>query len=93
VLPAPLRVTTGRPSLAQLYDGYSAAFIAQYSESPFFKKEVELNSLQSAIPKKINLRSISEVRVEIPADLNEQNAIAAVLSDMDADNREVIQTG
>jgi type I restriction enzyme S subunit len=58
------------------------SYIVQYSNSSFFKKEVELNSLQSAIPKKINLGPISNVRVLLPP-LLEQQAISEVLSDVD----------
>jgi type I restriction enzyme, S subunit len=72
-------------ALLKIRKGYSAAFICHYSESAYFKKEVELNSLQSAIPKKINLGPISNVRLEIPTDPDEQTAIAAILSDMDAE--------
>jgi type I restriction enzyme S subunit len=72
-------------ALLKIRKGYSPAFISHYSESAFFQKEVELNSLQSAIPKKINLGPISEVRIRIPADLDEQTAIASILTDMDAE--------
>jgi type I restriction enzyme, S subunit len=72
-------------ALLKIRKGYSPAFISHYSDSVFFKTEVELNSLQSAIPKKINLGPISEIRIRIPADLNEQTAIASILSDMDAE--------
>jgi type I restriction enzyme S subunit len=65
--------------------GYSAAFIAQYSNTTAFKKEIELHSLPSAIPKKINLGPISNIRIELPPTLPEQTAIAAVLSDMDTE--------
>ena len=71
-------------ALLKIHSGYSAAYIAHYSKSASFKKEVELHSLQSAIPKKINLGPISNVRIEIPT-LPEQTAIAEVLSDMDAE--------
>ena len=72
-------------ALLKIHMGYSAAFICHYSKSASFKKEVELHSLQSAIPKKINLGPISDVRIEIPTGLTEQTAIAEVLSDMDAE--------
>jgi type I restriction enzyme S subunit len=72
-------------ALLKIYPGTSSAFICHYSESTSFKKEVDLNSLQSAIPKKINLGKIPDVRIEIPYDITEQTAIAAVLSDMDAE--------
>jgi type I restriction enzyme, S subunit len=71
-------------ALLKIHAGYSAAYIAHYSNSAAFKKEVELHSLQSAIPKKINLGPISNVRIEMPV-LPEQTAIAEVLSDMDAE--------
>ena len=72
-------------ALLKIHMGYSAAFICHYSKSASFKKEVELRSLQSAIPKKINLGPISDVRIEIPTGLTKQTAIAEVLSDMDAE--------
>lgn len=60
--------------------GAAAAFIAHYSNSATFKKEIDLHSLASAIPKKINLGPISNVRVVVPPVL-EQLAIAEALSD------------
>jgi len=72
-------------ALLKIRKGYSPAFISHYSRSAFFQKEVELNSLQSAIPKKINLGPISEVKIRIPGDLNEQTVIASILTDMDAE--------
>jgi type I restriction enzyme S subunit len=71
-------------ALLKVNQGQSAAFITHYSKSAAFQKDVELHSLQSAIPKKINLGPISKVRVARPP-LPEQIAIAAVLSDMDAE--------
>jgi len=71
-------------ALLKIHPGYSAEYIAHYSKSASFQKEVELHSLQSAIPKKINLGPISNVRIELPP-LPEQTAIAAVLSEMDAE--------
>ncbi len=59
-------------------------FLACSSESKWFKDEVWLRSLQFAIPLKINLGKISEIRLCLPP-LPEQRAIAAVLSDMDAE--------
>jgi len=71
-------------ALLKIHPDFSAAYITHYSNSAAFKKEVELHSLQSAIPKKINLGPISNVRIEMPP-LAEQMAIAEVLSDMDAE--------
>ena len=72
-------------ALLKINPGFSSGFICHYSKSSFFQKETELNSLQHAIPKKINLGPISIIKIKIPCDLAEQEAIAAVLSDMDAD--------
>lgn len=60
----------------------NAQFLSFYSESPFFKKEIEIRSLLTAIPQKINLGPISEIRLTIPRDINEQSAIASILNDM-----------
>ena len=62
----------------------SAEYVAQYSNSSAFKKEIELHSLQHATPKKINLGSISNVKILLPPTETEQRAIAHVLSDVDA---------
>jgi type I restriction enzyme S subunit len=72
-------------ALLKIRKGYSAAFICHYSRTAAFNKEVELHSLQSAIPKKINLGPISDVRITLPDQLDEQTAIATILSDMDAE--------
>lgn len=72
-------------ALLKVKDGFSAPYLSFYSNSSFFKKEIELNSLQSAIPKKINLGQISNVRVEIPESFEEQTRIAAIFSDMEAE--------
>jgi type I restriction enzyme S subunit len=72
-------------ALLKIRKGYSPSFMCHYSNSALFKKEVDLNSLQSAIPRKINLGPISNVKVEIPKDLTEQTAIATILSDMDTE--------
>ena len=72
-------------ALMKIRKGYSAAFICHYSRSASFKKEVELNSLQSAIPRKINLGPISDIKIKLPVSLDEQTSIAAIASDMDAE--------
>jgi type I restriction enzyme, S subunit len=78
-------------ALLKIRSGYSAAFITHYSNTAAFKKEVELHSLQSAIPKKINLGAISNVQIKLPPTLPEQTAIAEVLSDMDVELRALEQ--
>lgn len=70
-------------ALLKVNQGFNGKFIYQYSNSNHFKKEIEINSLLSAIPKKINLGPISNVRLFIPENKEEQQAIATVLSDMD----------
>lgn len=64
--------------------GASAEYIAQYSNSSTFKREIELHSLQHATPKKINLGPISDVKIALPQTEAEQSAIALALSDVDA---------
>ncbi|RKZ56825.1 MAG: restriction endonuclease subunit S [Candidatus Parabeggiatoa sp. nov. 2] len=72
-------------ALLKMKKGFSGQFLTQYSNSEFFKKEIELNSLSSAIPKKINLGQISNVKVIIPLNYEEQTHIATILSDMDSE--------
>ena len=72
-------------ALLKIRSDASSAFIAHYSNSRAFKEEVQLHSLPSAVPKKINLGPISNVAIKIPPTLKEQVAIATVLTDMDAD--------
>ena len=76
-------------ALLKIRAEYSAPYISHYAETASFKKEMEVNSLQSAVPKKINLGPISFIRIEMPATLSEQNAIATVLSDMDTELAEL----
>jgi type I restriction enzyme, S subunit len=80
-------------ALLKIRSGYSAAFISHYSNTAAFKKEAELHSLQSAIPMKINLGPISNVKVELPPTLAEQTAIAEVLTEMDAELAALEQRG
>ncbi|CAJ2789981.1 restriction endonuclease subunit S [Burkholderia pseudomallei] len=63
--------------------GASSAYFEQYSKTHSFKREVELHSLASAIPRKINLGPISDVKIVLPPPA-EQSAIASALSDVDA---------
>lgn len=72
-------------ALLKVKKDFCAEFIYHYSETEYFNKEIELNSLQSAIPKKINLGKISNVRILIPPTFEEQTAIAKILSDMDTE--------
>jgi type I restriction enzyme S subunit len=70
-------------ALLKIHGAY-APYVAAYSELPIFKKEVDLHSLPSATPKKINLGLISNVRLALPSDPEEQKVIAGTLRDVDA---------
>jgi type I restriction enzyme S subunit len=72
-------------ALLKIKNAVSPEFIYQYSKGDSFQKEAEKNSLQWAVPKKINLGAISKIRICIPALIEEQQAIAEILSDMDAE--------
>ena len=70
-------------ALIKCKETINAQFLGFYSTSSYFKKEIEIRSLLTAIPQKINLGPISEIRLNIPSDIKEQEAIASILSDMD----------
>ena len=70
-------------ALIKCKDTINAQFLSYYSNSTYFKKEIEIRSLLTAIPQKINLGPISEIRLNIPSDIKEQQVIASILSDMD----------
>jgi len=72
-------------TLLKIKKEYSARFICHYSQFEYFKKEIVLNSLQFAYPQKINLGQISKVKLIIPESIEEQESIAQILSDMDAE--------
>jgi len=72
-------------ALLKINKDYSARFICHYSHYGFFKKEIELNSLQFAYPQKINLGQISKVKLIIPKTIEEQASIVHILSDMDSE--------
>ena len=72
-------------ALLKVKNKYSAKFICQYSKYSYFKREIEINSLLFAYPKKINLGQISKVKLVIPKSIEEQASIAQILSDMDAE--------
>ena len=70
-------------ALIKCKETINAQFLSFYSTSSYFKKEIKIRSLLTAIPQKINLGPISEIRLNIPSDIKEQEAIASILSDMD----------
>lgn len=69
-------------ALLKCNDSVDARFICHLSNSENFKREIELHSLLTAIPQKINLGPISNVRIALPKKL-EQQRIANALSDVD----------
>ncbi len=71
-------------ALLKFKDKTVGKYFVHYSKSQAFKSEVELNSLLHAIPKKINLGKINDIRITLPPTKAEQTAIATALSDMDA---------
>ena len=70
-------------ALLKCNDRVDARFICHLSNSENFKKEIELHSLLTAIPQKINLGPISDVRIALPKTIEEQQRIANALSDVD----------
>lgn len=68
-----------------------ANFIALLTGTEEFQKEAELHSLQFAIPMKINLGQISNIRVRIPADESEIKAIITMLNDMGSEIKRLEQ--
>lgn len=70
-------------ALLKIKEAFSSEFIYQYSKTHSFRKEAEINSLQWAIPKKINLGEISEIEISLPSTKEEQIVIAKLLSDID----------
>ena len=68
-----------------------ANFIALLTGTEEFQKEAELHSLQFAIPMKINLGQISDLRVRIPAEESEIKAIITMLNDMGSEIKRLEQ--
>lgn len=68
-----------------------ANFIALLTGTEEFQKEAELHSLQFAIPMKINLGQISDIRVRIPAEESEIKAIITMLNDMGSEIKRLKQ--
>ncbi len=68
-----------------------ANFIALLTGTEEFQKEAELHSLQFAIPIKINLGQISDIRVRIPAEESEIKAIITMLNDMGSEIKRLKQ--
>ncbi len=77
-----------RASTSACFAGYERDLLAvQFVllESSIFQQSVELNSLRSATREYRSWRQFEHCSVEVPSHVDEQTAIAAVLSDMDAE--------
>lgn len=70
-------------ALLKLRDHVSSHYIYRYTKSQFFVRDVEKRSLLNAAPKKINMGEIGNVPIPIPPTIEEQNAIAGALRDID----------
>jgi type I restriction enzyme S subunit len=70
-------------ALLKFYNKEHAKYFVQYSKSAKFKNEIDLHSLPNAVPKKINLGNISNVKILIPKSKTEQQKIAQILSAQD----------
>lgn len=70
-------------ALLKFYNKEHAKYFVQYSKSAKFKNEIDLHSLPNAVPKKINLGNISNVKILIPKSETEQQKIAQILSSQD----------
>ncbi|UOR72075.1 restriction endonuclease subunit S [Helicobacter pylori] len=61
---------------------FNSYYLHYFIQSNFFQKELKNNSLLQAIPSKINMNKLKKCEVILPP-LNEQNAIANILSALD----------
>ncbi|WRA30518.1 restriction endonuclease subunit S [Helicobacter pylori] len=61
---------------------FNSYYLHYFIQSSFFQKELKDNSLLQAIPCKINMDKLKKCKVILPP-LNEQNAIANILSGLD----------
>ena len=70
-------------ALLKFQDDECARYFTHYSETNLFKDEIEQNSLQFAVPQKINLGNIPKIRIILPSILKEQQVIADALTKVD----------
>ncbi|KAA0224679.1 restriction endonuclease subunit S [candidate division KSB1 bacterium] len=71
-------------ALLKVKHGIDSRYIHCYTKCRQFRLDIEERSLMNASPKKINMGEIGGVPIPLP-ELAEQTAIAAILSDMDAE--------
>ena len=70
-------------ALLKFKDKDLALYMSFLSKTMRFKKQVEIHSLQFAVPMKINLGKIADILINFPKNKMEQRAISTLLSDMD----------
>jgi len=70
-------------ALLKFNEEINATYFVQYSKYQKFKNEIDLHSLPNAIPKKINLGNISNIKILTPKSKTEQQKIADILSSQD----------
>lgn len=70
-------------ALLKFYNKEHGKYFVQTSKSNIFQNEIDLHSLPNAIPKKINLGSISSIKILIPNSKTEQQKISQILSSQD----------
>ena len=70
-------------ALLNVNDKIDTEYLYRYTKSKQFVNEIEKRSLLNAVPQKINMGDIGDVKIRFPSSLNEQRAIAKVLKDMD----------
>lgn len=64
----------------------SAGYITHFSKTNFFKRQLEKRSLQSAVPKKINLGEIPKIEILLPASFEEQESVSNILTSVDIES-------
>ena len=70
-------------ALFKPFDSVNNNFLCQAMRSNFFQQELWEHTIHTAFPKKINVGDIQYCKIEIPADIEEQQKIADFLSTID----------
>ncbi len=65
-------------------ESVSSKYLYRYTQFSAFRRDVELQGLSNATPKKINMQDIGKIPIPLPPTKAEQEAIAEALSDADA---------
>lgn len=70
-------------ALLKVNERITSDFLVQYMATDEFKREIMSKSLLSAIPQKINLADIANVKVTYPIDLSVQSRLVEILTNAD----------